>query len=359
VHRNAHFVNPLFRANIRGEPLQQQSMQKLALFRAWPGAGTSRPRICFDAFKAFEGLIVTAPNPPRIATIAWKPSVCFLKHIYAGLVASMLSLPITIEAQFSYSTNNNHTLSITKYTGNGGAVTIPSFINGLAVTTISSHAFAGCSNVTSVDIGSTVTNFNGFAFAGCSNLTSVIMAEGATGFGEYAFAYCTSLVSVRLPDRLTAVGDHMFTGCSGLNSLVIPSSVASFGSAAFFGCSNLTSVYFTGNAPSPVLSSGVFQSNGKLTVYYLPGTTGWKTTFGGRPTLLWNPSAMAPGIVNKQFGFEIVGPTNVEIVVEATDSLSAPTWLALATNTLAGGRFTFGDVQSTSRAQRYYQFRSP
>jgi hypothetical protein len=25
------------------------------------------------------------------------------------------------------------------------------------------------------------------------------------------------------------------------------------------------------------------------TVYYLPGTTGWATTFGGRPTVLWDP----------------------------------------------------------------------
>jgi hypothetical protein len=49
---------------------------------------------------------------------------------------------------------------------------------------------------------------------------------------------------------------------------------------------NLISVYFKGNAPS-LGGSGVFDDC-NATVYYLPGTTGWGTSFGGRPTVLWN-----------------------------------------------------------------------
>jgi hypothetical protein len=45
----------------------------------------------------------------------------------------------------------------------------------------------------------------------------------------------------------------------------------------------LTGVYFKGNVPSVGLH--VFAGNYKVIVYYLPGTTGWGPTFGGRPTV--------------------------------------------------------------------------
>jgi hypothetical protein len=34
----------------------------------------------------------------------------------------------------------------------------------------------------------------------------------------------------------------------------------------------------------------VFTGDTNATVYYLPGTTGWGATFGGRPTALWTPA---------------------------------------------------------------------
>ena len=56
---------------------------------------------------------------------------------------------------------------------------------------------------------------------------------------------------------------------------------------AFFDCTSLTEVYFKGNAPS--VGSDVFDNSNNTTIYYLPGSTGWGTTFGGRPTSLWQP----------------------------------------------------------------------
>jgi len=51
-------------------------------------------------------------------------------------------------------------------------------------------------------------------------------------------------------------------------------------------CTSLTALRFAGNAPS-LGGANVFQGDTKATVYYLPGTTGWGATFGGRPTALW------------------------------------------------------------------------
>ena len=49
----------------------------------------------------------------------------------------------SLEAQFTYTTNNG-TITITRYTGPVGAVTIPSTINGLPVTSHRGHAFLAC-----------------------------------------------------------------------------------------------------------------------------------------------------------------------------------------------------------------------
>jgi hypothetical protein len=67
----------------------------------------------------------------------------------ARLVALLvLTLPAVVQAQFTYTTNNDGSLNIYKYTGSGGAVTIPSTANGLPVTSIGELAFFGCMSLT-------------------------------------------------------------------------------------------------------------------------------------------------------------------------------------------------------------------
>src|SRR5215471_1786541 len=53
----------------------------------------------------------------------------------------LLTIAFAAQAQFTYITNNG-TITITGYTGPGGAVTIPSVINSLPVTDIGQNAFA-------------------------------------------------------------------------------------------------------------------------------------------------------------------------------------------------------------------------
>ena len=56
------------------------------------------------------------------------------------LLLVLLMLPAVVQAQFDYTTQNG-TITITGYTGPGGAVAIPATINGLPVTSIGGYAF--------------------------------------------------------------------------------------------------------------------------------------------------------------------------------------------------------------------------
>ena len=152
------------------------------------------------------------------------------------------------------------------------------------------------------------------------------------------FDRCTSLTRVTFPNHLTSIGDY-----------------------AFEGCSNLAWVYFQGNAPS--LGSDVFEGATNATVFYLPGTTGWGPTFGGRPAILWIPqpqiSDASVGVGTNGFGFTITGSSNLVIKVEACTNLSNPVWLMVGTNTLTGGSSCFSDSQWTNHPARFYRLRMP
>jgi hypothetical protein len=110
----------------------------------------------------------------------------------------------------------------------------------------------------------------------------------------------------------------------------------------------------------------VFYNDNTATVYYLPGTTGWGATFGGRPTALWflpNPliltSGPSFGVQTNRFGFIISWATNLPVVVEACTNLPNPIWAPVRTNTLIGGSSYFSDPQWTNYPGRFYRLRWP
>jgi hypothetical protein len=173
------------------------------------------------------------------------------------------TLPGVVQGQFTFKTNNG-TITITKYTGSGGTVTIPSKTNGLPVTRIEFGAFHYCTLLTSITIPNSVTSIGDEAFFDCTNLTSVTIGNSVTNIDNFAFCVCGSVTNV-----------------------TIGNSVTNIGSEAFYSCSSLTGVYFKGNAPN--VDSSVFSGDRRATVYYLPGTTGWSPTFCGRPTARWKP----------------------------------------------------------------------
>ena len=117
-------------------------------------------------------------------------------------------------------TTNNGALTITKYTGPGGAVTIPSTINGLPVTTIGESAFIYRSDLTNVTIPGTVTSIGSHAFFQCSSLMNLAIPDSVSNIGLCAFYQCSGLANAVIPESVTSIGVASFAFCH-LNSIIM------------------------------------------------------------------------------------------------------------------------------------------
>jgi hypothetical protein len=262
------------------------------------------------------------------------------------------------------------------------------------IISIGNGAFYNCSRLPGVSVPASVGSIAQGAFASCASLTDISVAaanpayssksgilfdkaydsliqypaglpnsvyaipNSVNAIGGNAFSACENLRAVTIPNSVTNIGSFAFYQSTNLASVTLPASVTSISDSAFASCTSLKSAYFAGDAPPDL--GDAFSGDPVAIVYYLPGTTEWGATFGDAPTELWNPQATAFAISGAQFSFNITGPANATVVVEACTSLADPVWLPMSTNTLSGsGASSFTDLQGTDFSNHYYRFSAP
>ena len=217
-----------------------------------------------------------------------------------------------------------------------------------------------CGKTGTYTIPSSVITLSNAPFYTCTSLTNVIIPNSISSIGRYAFGQCVSLTGVTIPNSVTSIESYAFYGCVSLRSITIPGSVTFIDTSAFDLCYSLSSFYFLGNAPN---AEGISYNSVHGTVYYLPGTLGWASTFELMPTAVWLPQVQTTdagfGVQNNQFGFNINWTSGQTVVVEACTDLTDPIWTPVATNTLSGSAGYFSDPQWTNYPGRYYRLRSP
>ena len=172
---------------------------------------------------------------------------------------------------YEWRENEDGSVTITGYTGNGGDVVIPSEIDGKSVKSIGGWVFEDCKRLTSITIPDSVAKIGYGTFFGCKGLTSITIPDSVTSIGNEAFRNCTGLTSIIIPDSVTSIGNEAFYGCTRLTSITISDSVTEIGSYAFFGCKGLTVINVGENNESYTSEDGVLFDKNKTTLITYPG----------------------------------------------------------------------------------------
>src|SRR6516225_8513512 len=176
----------------------------------------------------------------------------FVLPVIVVVIAVLVACPS--QAQFTYISIDG-TYVITLYNGSDGTVlTIPSSLNGVAVTGIASGVFYQATNLTAVMIPNTVTQIGVLAFTGCSALTNITVdplnSAYSSADGVLFDRNQTTLLtypggktgSYTIPNSVTSVGAGAFLGCTSLASVMIPNGDNGIQSQTFSGCTSLTNV---------------------------------------------------------------------------------------------------------------------
>ena len=121
---------------------------------------------------------------------------------------------------YTYTTDGVHA-TITKYTGSGTDISIPSALGGSQVVAIGDNAFYNCYTLTSVIIPDSVATIGDSAFQYCTHMTSVTIGNGVTIIGGNAFQSCHLLTSVNIGPGVTSIGYTAFNECEALTAINI------------------------------------------------------------------------------------------------------------------------------------------
>ncbi len=238
-----------------------------------------------------------------------------LSILVAGFMVSSGFSQTYTDGEWNYTLNENSEATITSYNGPGGAVTIPSNINGNPVKQVGSgHApvfVLGSANVASVSMPDSVTSVAPSAFEDCRDLTSVVFGTGLASIQDSAFRGCVSLRSFEIPDGVIMIGAGAFEGCTNLELVVLGSGLQEVGGMAFAHCASLKTLIFLGDAPATTGEPFVGNPSGYPVILYLDQASGWDSSWGSSDNLPdsdWRRSTKSAKQRNGHYYTTVDGP---------------------------------------------------
>ena len=173
---------------------------------------------------------------------------------------------------YTYVILSDGTVEIRSYTGHRSYITIPDKIEGREVSSIGESAFEKQHGLRQVKLPKYLKKIQRNAFAGCSNLISMQIPDTVTIIGEKAFYDNVRLSSVSFgkDSELAEVRGFAFGNCGKLSTIDLPSKLAYIDGSAFFGATAMTSINVAGNNRNFVSSGGVLFNKTKSTLIAYP-----------------------------------------------------------------------------------------
>ncbi len=204
--------------------------------------------------------------------------------------------------------------NFTPWFENRGLIKTINICNG--VTSIGSHAFMSCTELSSVSIPNSLTTIGSDAFNWCTSIENITIPNNVVVVGDRAFDGCLSLANISLSNSLVEIGinpfgdtaysndianwednvlyiekylicatsavnanytiksgttliaPYAFSDCNELKSVIIPDSVKSIGEYAFGGCTELTNIDIGTGVIS--IDDGAFTNCTKLEQIVIP-----------------------------------------------------------------------------------------
>ena len=115
------------------------------------------------------------------------------------------------------------------------------------------EAFAGCTNLASLDIPVTLSAIGKKAFQNCKSLETFTLGgeteEDILSWGKVAvsaFEGCSKLESFAMNATSGYFQDYAFKNCTALKEVTIPKNINEFGTGVFDGCTSLTKIIYNG-----------------------------------------------------------------------------------------------------------------
>lgn len=124
------------------------------------------------------------------------------------------STPDPVTTDYTYTENEDGTVTITSYTGDAEELVIPGEIDGKTVSAIGSEIFdplnGGNKTIKKITVPGSVKTIAEDAFACADALEEVYIEDGVTEIGNCAFASCINLKKITIPKSVTKIGDYAF-----------------------------------------------------------------------------------------------------------------------------------------------------
>ncbi len=106
-----------------------------------------------------------------------------------------------------------------------GKFMIPQYIDGIPVMEIAENAFAGCTDITEIEMPDTLQVIGFDAFSGCSGLRKIDLPEYVGTVRQNAFAECASLETVIIRGSQCNLYDSPETICNTLTPIDFPGTI--------------------------------------------------------------------------------------------------------------------------------------